>query len=73
MGLRGRILVGPRSTFTECYRANDVLTKSGLSFTSVMGNFYSGLWYPIEVPGMTLVVGLLFIPETKDRDIYAED
>jgi len=34
---------------------------------------YSGLWYPIAVAGMTLVVGLLFMPETKDRDIYADD
>ena len=37
------------------------------------GNIYSGLWYPIAVAGMTLVIGLLFMPETKDRDIYAED
>ncbi len=34
---------------------------------------YSGLWYPIVVAGMTLVVGLFLMPETKDRDIYADD
>ena len=44
MGLRGRIFVGPWSKFTECYSANHALTKSGLSFTSVKGNIYSGLW-----------------------------
>ena len=38
MGLRGRIFVGPWSKFTECHRARDALTKSGLSFTSVKGD-----------------------------------
>ncbi len=30
------------------------------------GNIYAGLWYPIGVAGMTLVVGALFLRETKD-------
>jgi len=38
LGLRGRIFVGPWSKFTECHRARDALTKSGLSFTSVKGD-----------------------------------
>jgi MFS family permease len=33
------------------------------------GNIYHGLWYPIIVAAMTLVIGTLFLPETKDRDI----
>ena len=33
------------------------------------GNIYQGLWYPIAVAVMTLVIGTLFLPETKDRDI----
>ena len=37
------------------------------------GNIYSGLWYPIVIAGMTFVIGLLFMPETKDRDIYKND
>lgn len=32
------IFVGPWSKFTECDRAKDALTKSGLSFTSVKGD-----------------------------------
>jgi MFS family permease len=35
------------------------------------GDIYFGLWYPIVIALITFVVGLLFIPETKDRDIYA--
>jgi hypothetical protein len=37
------------------------------------GNIYHGLWYPIGVAAMTLVIGLLFVRETKDVDIYAND
>ena len=33
------------------------------------GNIYSGLWYPIGIAMMSLVVGFLFLPETKDVDI----
>ncbi len=37
------------------------------------GNMYFGLWYPIGVALVSLVVGVLFVKETKDRDIYADD
>lgn len=37
------------------------------------GNIYYGLWYPIVIAGMTLVIGSLFVRETKDVDIYARD
>ena len=33
------------------------------------GNIYSGLWYPVGIALMSLVVGFLFLPETKDVDI----
>ncbi len=34
------------------------------------GDIFSGLWYPIVIALMTFVIGLLFVPETKDRDIF---
>ncbi len=37
------------------------------------GNMYYGLWYPIIVAGICFVIGLLFVRETKDVDIYAKD
>ena len=37
------------------------------------GNIYYGLWYPIIIAAMTLVIGTLFVRETKDVDIYARD
>ena len=37
------------------------------------GNIYYGLWYPIIIAAMTFVLGALFVRETKDVDIYAND
>ncbi|MBB3194197.1 MFS transporter [Roseateles terrae] len=46
-----------------------------ISFAMVAqnGNIYHGLWYPIGIAAVTLVIGLLFVRETKDVDIYARD
>ena len=43
-----------------------------VSIVAATGDIYAGLWYPIVIALMTFVVGLIFIPETKDRDIYAD-
>ena len=37
------------------------------------GNMYYGLWYPIIIAAVCFVIGLLFVRETKDVDIYARD
>jgi MFS family permease len=37
------------------------------------GNMYYGLWYPIVISAVTFVIGMIFLRETKDRDIYATD
>jgi MFS family permease len=34
------------------------------------GNIYAGLWYPIIVALMTLVIGAVFLRETKNVDIH---
>jgi MFS family permease len=49
------------------------LPAISFSIVAAQGNIYSGLWYPIIIAGMTFVVGMLFLKETKDRDIYADD
>ncbi|NUP69971.1 MAG: hypothetical protein HOQ17_10150, partial [Gemmatimonadaceae bacterium] len=36
------------------------------------GNIYSGLWYPVVVAVVTLVVGTLFVRETKNVNIESE-
>jgi MFS family permease len=34
------------------------------------GNIYAGLWYPVIVAAMSLVLGVLFLRETKDHKIH---
>ena len=46
--------------------------KYGASRT-LRRNALSALYYPIAIANMTFIVRLLFMPETKDRDIHAED
>jgi MFS family permease len=33
------------------------------------GNIFAGLWYPVSIALATAVVGMIFLPETKDRTI----
>jgi MFS family permease len=33
------------------------------------GNIFAGLWYPVSIALATAVVGMIFLPETKDRMI----
>jgi len=39
------------------------------AIVALKGNIYYGLWYPIIVALITVVIGALFLKETKDRDI----
>jgi hypothetical protein len=39
------------------------------AIAAATGNIYSGLWYVVAVATMSLVVGFLFLPETKGVDI----
>ena len=50
-----------------------LLPTTAFAIVASTGNMYNGLWYPIIVAGMTLVIGTLFVRETKDVDIYAND
>ncbi|MEA2738360.1 MAG: hypothetical protein QOH05_1667 [Acetobacteraceae bacterium] len=50
-----------------------LLPASMFAMNAQNGSIYFGLWYPIIIAGATVVIGLLFVPETKDRDIYAGD
>ena len=45
------------------------LPATAFAIVAATGNIYSGLWYPIVIACMSLVVGFLFLPETKDVDI----
>lgn len=49
------------------------LPATAFAIVAARGDMYSGLWYPIIIAAACFVIGMLFIPETKDRDIYAQD
>jgi MFS family permease len=49
-----------------------LLPATAFAMSAAAGNIYYGLWYPIVFAAITLVIGMLFLPETKDRDIHAE-
>lgn len=46
-----------------------LLPPIAVALVAATGNIYAGLWYPIAIAAMTFIVGLIFIPETKDVDI----
>ena len=46
-----------------------LLPPIAVALVAATGNIYAGLWFPIGVATMTFVVGLIFVPETKDRNI----
>ena len=50
-----------------------LLPASAVAIVAQTGNMYNGLWYPIIIAGTTFIIGTLFIKETKDVDIYADD
>ena len=47
-----------------------MLPLTATAMVAATGDIYYGLWYPIVVALMTLVIGTLFLKETKDRDIH---
>ncbi|WP_425342717.1 MFS transporter [Piscinibacter koreensis] len=50
-----------------------LLPTTTFAIVASTGNMYNGLWYPIVIAVMTFIIGTLFIRETKDVDIYAND
>jgi MFS family permease len=43
------------------------LPTTAFAIVAATGNIYNGLWYPIVIALMTLVIGALFVRETKDN------
>jgi hypothetical protein len=49
------------------------LPATAFAIVAAKGDIYSGLWYPVVIALATFVIGMLFVKETKDSDIYAQD
>ena len=50
-----------------------MLPLTATAMVAATGDIYYGLWYPIVVSVMTLIIGSIFLTETKDRDIRTYD
>jgi MFS family permease len=45
------------------------LPTTAFAMVAATGDIYYGLWYPVTVAALTLVIGLLFLPETFKRAV----
>ena len=45
------------------------LPTTAFAIVAATGNIYSGLWYPVIIAVITLVIGTIFVKETKDVDL----
>jgi MFS family permease len=50
-----------------------LLPTTAFALVAFKGDIYYGLWYPIVIALASLVIGGLFVRETKDINIYAAD
>ena len=50
-----------------------LLPTTAFAMVAATGDIFYGLWYPVIVASATFVIGMLFIKETKDVDIFAND
>ena len=50
-----------------------LLPATSLVIVAQTGNLYNGLWYPIVIALVTFVIGMLFVRETKDVDLFKHD
>ncbi|OPZ00351.1 MFS transporter [Bradyrhizobium sacchari] len=48
-----------------------LLPATAFAIVASTGDIYAGLWYPVTFAAITVVIGFLFLPETKDVDIKA--
>jgi len=46
-----------------------MLPLTAAALVAAKGNIYAGLWYPVIVAGITFVIGMIFIRETRDHRI----
>ena len=50
-----------------------LLPTTAFAMVAATGDIYYGLWYPVVVATATFVIGMIFVKETKDVDIFAKD
>ena len=49
-----------------------LLPATAFAMVAATGDIYFGLWYPVIIALMTVVIGFFFVPETYKRDIFKQ-
>ncbi len=50
-----------------------LMPTTAFAMVAATGDVFYGLWYPVIVASGTFIIGMLFIKETKDVDIFKND
>jgi MFS family permease len=50
-----------------------LLPATVFAMSAAAGDIYYGLWYPIAIAAMTLVIGTLFVKDTLGTNLHAKD
>ena len=50
-----------------------LMPATAFAMIAQTGDTYFGLWYPITIAVGTFIIGMIFVPENKDKDIFSED
>ncbi len=45
------------------------LPTTAFALVAATGNIYAGVWYPVVIAAVSLVIGFFFLPETRQRSI----
>jgi len=45
------------------------LPTTAFALVAATGNIYAGVWYPVVIAAVSLVIGFVFLPETRQRSI----
>jgi MFS family permease len=49
------------------------LPTTAFAIVAATGDIYAGLWYPIVIAAATVVIGLLFVRESRHDDLHTHD
>jgi MFS family permease len=47
------------------------MPATAFAIVATTGNMYAGLWYPVIVTSVSIVIALVLMPETRGRDIHS--
>ena len=46
------------------------MPATAVAIVATTGNMYTGLWYPVGITIISIIVALFFMPETRNRDLH---